>query len=194
MNRMHLPRIAGLLFCATFLLGASQCHQQKQEDQTNGSPVFVTTMSLQDTNGDTQTSFTAGQPVVLKLTVYNRSDAEQTLWFNSGEHYNFAIMNAGTGGIVWYWSANAGFEGVITKLVFQPHETQSFTAKWNQTDDSDLKLPLGQYEVFGGLTVTNLGKKISFPVDADTMAPYLPEPTQMSPTQYRSTLSMFTIE
>lgn len=193
MNRMNTLRVVGLLLCTTFLLGASQCQQKQQNDQTNGSPVFVTTLSLQDVNGNVKNTFEAGTPIVLKLTVYNRSDAVQTLSFGDSQQYNFAAVNAGTGSIVWYWSWNHFFLTMVTNLVFQPHETQSFTVNWDQTDNSGVQLPIGQYEIFGGMTGHLVGIGDSTPGNDDAMAPALPEPTQMSPTQFRSTLDMFTI-
>ncbi|HEX5340646.1 MAG TPA: BsuPI-related putative proteinase inhibitor, partial [Gammaproteobacteria bacterium] len=174
------------------LLGTSQC--QQQDDKTDGSPVFVTTLALQDANGNVQSSFTSGQTVVLKLTVYNRSDAVQSLWFSTSELYNFVVVDAGTATTVWNWSGQQAFNDSFTELTFQPHETQTFTVNWNQTDNSGLQLAGGQYEVFGGLTMYNRGGSEHAEDDADAMALDMPEPAQLAPTQYRSALSLFTLD
>lgn len=184
-------RILGILLCAGALLGTSQC--QQQDDKTDGSPVFVTTLALQDANGNVQSSFTSGQTVVLKLTVYNRSDAVQTFWFATSQQYNFAVVSASTANVVWCWAAQKFFAQVFTSLSFQPYETQSFTANWNQTDNNGIPLPAGQYEALGGLTMYNRGGVNDAEDNSDAMAGCAPQPSQMAPTQYRSDLLLFNI-
>jgi Intracellular proteinase inhibitor len=192
MALMRILRAAGIMLCAGAMLGASQC--QKQDDQTDGSPVFITSLSLQDTSGNALSTFSTGQTIVLKLTVYNRSDSTQTLWFNTSELYNFAVVNLGTATTVWNWSANQTFTDSFKSLTFKPYETQTFTEDWDQTDNSGVQLATGQYEIFGGLTMYNTGGSNYAEDDADAMAPGTPTATQLTPTQYRSVLSLFTID
>lgn len=188
----RILRIMGILLCASAVLGASQC--QKQQDQTDGSPLFVTTLSLEDTNGNVQDIFSAGQTMVLKLEIYNRSDAAQTLWFSSGEQYNFVVVDAGTATPVWTWSADKGFTQAFNELAFKPYETKIFTVNWDQTDNTGAQLASGQYEVMGGFTMYNRGGTNYAEDDADAMATGTPMPTQLTPTQYRSVLTLFTID
>lgn len=185
-------RTLGILLCAGMLLGTSRC--QKQDNQTDGSPLFVTSLGLEDANGALQDTFTAGQPITLKLTVYNRSNATQTLWFNTSQRYNFAVVNLGTSTVVWNWSANQVFTQAFTSMTFKPYETQTFSVTWNQTDNNASQLSSGQYEIMGGLTMYNRGGENYAEDDADAMATGVPIPTQMTPTQYRSVLTMFTIQ
>ncbi|HET7922486.1 MAG TPA: BsuPI-related putative proteinase inhibitor [Gammaproteobacteria bacterium] len=192
MKLKHALRILAMLPLLAALLGASQC--QQQEDKTDGSPLFVTTLSLEDTNGNVQSSFSAGETLVLKLTVYNRSDAEQTLWFNTGQMFNFVVVDEATATTLWNWSAQQTFSQSFTKLVFQAHETQSFTVNWDQTGNDGELLPVGNYEIFAGLTMYNRSGEDFAADNADAMAQGVPEASQMTPTQYRSILELFTLD
>ena len=187
----RILRSVAILLCTGAVLGTSQC--QKQDNQTDGSPVFVTSLSLEDTSGNVLSTFTTGQTIVLKLTIYNRSDATQTLWFNTGEQYNFAVVNLGTATTVWNWSASQSFTDLFNSLTFKPYETQTFTVNWDQTDNTGTQLATGQYEVFGGLTMYNTGGSNYAEDDADAMALGTPTAAQLTPTQYRSVLNLFTI-
>lgn len=185
-------RSAAILLSATAMLGTSQC--QKQDTKTDGSPVFVTTLSLLDSSSNVQTTFKSGQTVTLQLSIYNRTDASQTLWFNTSEQYNFAVVDLGTATTVWNYSINQTYTDSFTSLTFKPYETKIFTVKWDQTDNNGIQLSTGQYEILGGLTMYNTGGSNYAEDDNDAMAPGTPTATQLTPTQYRSVLSMFTID
>lgn len=185
-------RIAGILLCAGVVLGANQC--QKQDDKTDGSPTFITSLSLKDASDTVQSTFKAGAPITLELSVYNRSDSAQTLWFNTSEQANFAVVDAGTATVIWNYSATQSYTSGFTSLTFKAHETKTFTVTWDQTDNTGTQLASGEYEIMGGLSMYNRGGQDYAEDDADAMATGSPDATQLSPTQYRSVLTMLTIE
>ena len=187
---IRIMRASGLLMCAALLLGTSQC-QKNVANPLN----FVTNLSVLDANGNPAGSFSRGQSITLQLTVRNRSNGVQTLWFNTGEQFNFVAVNAGTTNVLWTSDNGGGFTQAFTNLTFQPGQSQTFTVTWNQTDNLGQLISSGNYEVFGGLTVFNTAGAGSPVNNADAMAIGAPAAvSQFTPSQYRSSLTEFSIQ
>lgn len=185
---IRIIRATGLLLCAALLLGTSQCQN------SDNSPNFVTTLSVMDANGNPSTSFSPGVAIQFQITVRNRSSSAQTLWFNTSEEFNFAVVDAGTTNVLWTSDNGGVFTPGFVSLTIPSNQTQTFTVSWNQTDDNGRTIASGNYEVFGGLTVCNTTGSSS-PCDiTDSMATGAPGSGQFAPTQYISTLTQFTIQ
>jgi hypothetical protein len=184
-------RVFLVFFVAALLLGNSNCTKQAS---TTDSPVFVTSLAIQDANGDATATFLQGATIQFVLSVRNRSTTSETLWFNTSEVTNFAVVEAGTGDAIW--SSDHGLSPVsgFQSLTFLPGEVKTFTVSWNQADDNGNAVGVANYEVLGGLTVYNTVGAGGAQDTADSMAVGLPSGSQMTPTIYRSSLTFFTIQ
>ncbi len=72
----HLSASLFMVLCAALLLGNSQC----QNNSASSSSTFVTTMAVEDANGNPETSFSSGQSIQLVLNVRNRTDTDQSIY------------------------------------------------------------------------------------------------------------------
>jgi hypothetical protein len=180
-----------LVFVATlFLLGNSNCSKQVS---TADSPLFVTSIAIEDANGIAASTFLQGATIQFVLSVRNRSTSSQTLWFNTGEISNFAVVQDGTGNAIWSSDHGQNFVAGFVSLTFLPGEVKTFSVSWNQADDNGNAVITGNYEVQGGLTVYNTVGAGGAADTGNSMAVGLPSGKQMTPTLYRSSLTFFTI-
>lgn len=214
----RLIRLSFFIVATMMLLGASNCTKNSSSD----APQFVTTLTVENTSAQQTASFSQGQTVQFVLTIRSRSDQPQSLFFNSDELVNLAVVDAGTATVVWACDSDssnvttascavtdtglstpattgAGFN----EIDFAAFETKTVTITWNQTDNSGAQVPVvpanpgtsttGQYEVMGGFTVFNATGPGDAADNGSSMAEGPPTASQLFPSVYRSTLAAFTI-
>lgn len=193
----RLIHVAGLSLIAAALLGASQCQNNSNNGIGPNGPNFVTTLAVEDANGNVASTFSSGDQIQFVLSVRNRSSTSQTLSFSTAQQYNFEVLNSGTSTEVWTWSLGQSFSQSTSSLTFQAGETQTFTVTWNQVNDTNQLVPIGSYEVIGGVTCTNSNNSSS---TSNSSASITCMPTgiatsdQLSPSVFISTLMSFTIQ
>ncbi|HEY3645370.1 MAG TPA: hypothetical protein VGM16_08535 [Gammaproteobacteria bacterium] len=157
-----MRRLIRLLFgiaAVMLLLGASNCSKNNDSD----APQFVTTLTVQNSSGQASAAFGQGTPIEFVLTIRNRTDQPQSLFFNSDELLNVAVVDAGTATVVWNCdnpatttttttaacafdasslsvpsSSGSGFN----EMDFAAFETKTITITWNQTDDNGAQVPV----------------------------------------------------
>lgn len=190
-----LMRIAGIAVCTVMLLGASQCQTTNNGAGPDG-PLFVTTLAVEDMNGNTVSTFSPSQQIQFVLSVRNRSTSSQTISFSTAQLYNFVVLNSGTATEVWTWSVGQTFSQNTTTLSIAAGQTQIYSFTWNQTDDSGQAVPSGNYEVIGGMTCTNSSSSSSSSSTTtnNCMPTGVPTSDQLVPSVYTSTLVPFTIQ
>lgn len=199
----RLFRTLAAVSCALLLLGNNNC----SKNSAANSPQFVTSLAIEDASGLPSSGFTTGTLIKFVLTIRNRSDQAQTLYFSTSELINFAVVQAGTANVVWNCdndtttaciiSQNLGAPSTTSgffQITFAPSETKTVTATWNQTDDSATQVNTGSYEVIGGFTVFNTTGPGSAADNGNSMAMGAPTSNQLFPTVFRSTLAPFTIQ
>lgn len=188
----RLLRLLALISAMLLLLGNSNCSKNNASD----APQFVTSLQMEDVNGNLASGFAPGATVKLVLNIRNRTTSTQTLWFNSSQLYNFAAVNSGTADVVWNWDSGQTFDSsAFTSLAFNAGETKTFTiGTWTLTDDNGTNLVTGNYEVFGGFTVYNTAGAGAAADNGSSMIAGQPTAAQMFPTVYRSTLQFFSIQ
>lgn len=194
---------------AALLLGASNCTKNNASD----APQFVTTLTVENTSAQPTTAFATGEAIQFLITIRNRSDQPQSLFFNSSELVNVAVVDTGTASVVWTCDGGTASACVISgnlgtssnEMDFLPFETKTVTVTWNQTDDAGAQVQVsdghnsatdtsGEYEVLGGFTVFNTTGLSDAADNGSSMAMGPPTAAQMFPSVYRSTLSAFTIQ
>lgn len=193
---MHLLlRSSGIILCAVALLGNTQC--QQSNNQTNGSPAFVTRMSVENASGNATTNFSPGQTIQFVLSVRNRSDIPQTITVQiCAPSFQVAVVKAGTSYVVFDGPTPGvqcqaiSLNGV--PLTFAAGETKTFTVSWNQSDSAGQLMSQGNYEVMGGITCWD-PSTVSYDT-VNCMPLTALTPSELTPTQFRSDLVAFTIQ
>ena len=193
----QLARAAGLGLLAVALLGNTQCQNTANNGIGPAGANFVTTLAVEDANGNATSSFFPGQQIQFVLSVRNRSTSSQTISFNTAQQHNFAVFDSGTATEVWTWSLGQVFAQQATTLTIPAGQTQTFTVVWNQTDDAGFAVASGNYEVFAGLTCSNSASSSnssSSSANTACMPSGVPGAGDLAPSVYVSTLVPFTIQ
>ncbi|MGA9855185.1 MAG: BsuPI-related putative proteinase inhibitor [Gammaproteobacteria bacterium] len=191
-----LRALFGLLL-AGMLLGSTQCQNTTNDGTNSDGPIFVTTLAVEDANGNAASSFSQGAEIQFVLSVRNRTSSSQTISFSTAQKYNFEVLDSGTATEAWTWSLGQSFTQSTTSLTFAAGETQTFTVTWDQVDDTDQPVPTGSYEVIGGMTCTNnssSSSSSSTSTSSTCMPTGIPTSDQLVPSVYISTLVPFTIQ
>ena len=200
---LRLFRLLAALSALALLLGNSNCSKNNASD----APQFVTSLTIQNSSSLPSSGFAQGDVIQFVLTVRNRTNAAQTLFFNSDEAVNFAVVNAGTADVVWNCdndlttcTASATLNGTsssgsgFTEIDLAAFETKSVTFSWTQLDNSGSQIATGNYEVLGGFTVYNTTGAGNAADNGNSMAQGQPTAAQLFPTVYRSVLTPFSIQ
>lgn len=210
-----LLRFTGIVLCAGVLLGNTQC-QQSGNAQINpptgtppkpvlpgNGPDFVTNVTIEDGNGNVSNSFTQGEEIQFVVSVRNRTNTEQSVNIQvCGPYAAMAVVDAGTADVVATgYTPELNCQAVNldgTPLAFAPGQTMTYTIQWNQQMyGSGNPVPPGNYEVMGGIYCWNAPSATN-PAGGwnttDCMAHGAPSASELTPTQFRSELTPFTIQ
>lgn len=76
--------------------------------------------------------------VTLTLTVSNPSSTPAQVAFNSGQHYDFTIIDGSTGTQLWRWSLGMGFTLALGTQSIPANGTLVYTAQWKPTQKGNL--------------------------------------------------------
>jgi hypothetical protein len=110
----------------------------------------VATVSDENPAMDVQAvEVTGGHKFVLK--VINISDKLLPFDFQSGQTYDFAVIDTLTGQEVWRWSRRMFFTQVLRKEAIRPNKDWTFEATWNHLDNDLNPVEPGKYAVVGSL-------------------------------------------
>jgi Intracellular proteinase inhibitor len=185
----------GLLLTG-MLLGSTQCQNTTNDGTNSNGPIFVTTLAVEDANGNAASNFSLGEQIQFVLSVRNRTDSSQTISFNTSQEYNFEVLDSGTATEVWTWSVGKLFAQHTSSLTFQAGQTMTFTVTWDQVDDSNQAVASGNYEVIGGVTCINnsTSSSSSSSTSSTCMPAGIPTSDQLVPSVFISTLVPFTIQ
>jgi len=110
---------------------------------------FSTTLTLRDSAGAANTSFTFGQAIQFDLEVLNQSSQPDTLQFPDAQLYDFYVLDSTTNRVRWQWSQNMSFTQVSTSLYFTANSSKSYSVLWNGVLPDGTQLPAGSYRARG---------------------------------------------
>lgn len=88
----------------------------------------------------------------LALTAKNLSNKLLPFQFDSGQTYDFAIIDPSTGQEIWRWSRRMFFSAVVRSEAIRPQREWKFEVEWNHRDNDLNVVPPGQYRVVGSIT------------------------------------------
>lgn len=121
---------------------------------TTGSD-FSTSLTLRDSAGAANTTFTYGQAIQFDLEVLNQSSQTDTLQFTDAQIYDFYVLDANTSTVRWYWSQNMTFAQTATSLTFAANSSKSYAVIWNGVLADGTQLPAGSYRARGVVTAVD---------------------------------------
>jgi hypothetical protein len=150
-------RIATLVgifvICAGTASSNRSCSFGSSDDSGDGGddPTFVTTLQLQDSEGNVTSSFQRGELIQMILTVRNRRDTAETIEFTDSRQSDFLVVRENSSSIVWQLSEGAAAPSPApSTLEFAPGETKTITTSWNQLEsDGGDQVRVGTYEARG---------------------------------------------
>ncbi len=141
------------VICAGTASSNRSCSFGSSGDSGDGGddPTFVTTLQLQDSEGNVTSSFQRGESIQMILTVRNRRDTTETIEFTDSRQSDFLVVRENSSGIVWQLSEESAAPSPgPTTLELGPGETETITISWDQTEsDSGERVRVGTYEARG---------------------------------------------
>ena len=93
-----------------------------------------------------------GEPLPMTLSITNASDQPVERTYNSGQRYDFVVLDS-TGMEVWRWSHDMAFIEIILQVTFDPDEKVTYREVWNQQTNDGEQVEPGIY----GLTAIDVG-------------------------------------
>lgn len=127
------------------------------EDEATG---FEVSLSLRDKFGQEANTFSTDETITLQLRVENTGDSAATLNFNNGQAYDFTVRNSADT-VVWTWSNDKSFTQATESTRFAAGEVRTYSADWDQEDNSNVAVPAGSYRAQGEVTATNLDDEVA---------------------------------
>jgi hypothetical protein len=97
-------------------------------------------------------SYAPGQPVHLRLEVFNDTGEAVHLRFNSSQQYDFEVLWEDQR--LWHWSADRMFAQVLTEETLAPGQRQEYEATWNGRLVDGVEAKPGEYVGRGYLTLS----------------------------------------
>jgi hypothetical protein len=90
-----------------------------------------------------------GEEVEMTLRLTNCGDNEATLYFATGQRYEFIVANSETGEELWRWSDGQSFTQALDEQVLANGEVVEYTETWPQTNTAGEQVPEGRYKISG---------------------------------------------
>ena len=87
-----------------------------------------------------------GEPLPMTLSITNGSDSQIERTYNSGQRYDFVLLD-GTGTEVWRWSHDMAFIEIILQETLDPGEKVTYREVWNQQTNGGEQVEPGIYEL-----------------------------------------------
>jgi intracellular proteinase inhibitor BsuPI len=97
-------------------------------------------------------SYAPGQPVHLRLEVFNDTREAVHLRFNSSQQYDFEVLWEDQR--LWHWSADRMFAQVLTAETLAPGQRREYEATWNGRLVDGVEAKPGEYISRGYLTLS----------------------------------------
>ena len=141
------PRRALLTFLSACILAAPAGGCAAHEEPVT-TPDFETRLVLKNAGGVEASEFQSGETITFSVTIRNRAAAPRTLTLPTSQTHD-CFVYAVDHKEVWRHSSGRMFAQMITELTFQPGESRTFIATWDQTDAKGRAAPAGGYEAVG---------------------------------------------
>jgi hypothetical protein len=122
------------------------------EQKTRDLIENVTTISEENPLLDVE-SVAVSEGHKLILTVTNTSDKLLPFRFDSGQSFDFAVIDPDSGQEIWRWSRKMFFTRVLRSEAIAAKRAWKFEAVWNHRDNDLDPVPPGTYQVIGIVAV-----------------------------------------
>ncbi|MGE5481323.1 MAG: BsuPI-related putative proteinase inhibitor [Bacteroidota bacterium] len=94
---------------------------------------------------------TGDRYAVFTLAVVNTAQDPAKLRFNTGQRYDFLVID-GQGREIWRWSKSRAFIQMLSEVTAAPRQLFAYTVVWDGKDDDGKPIAAGEYWVQGVLT------------------------------------------
>lgn len=122
------------------------------EQKTRGLADNVAKASEETVALDVQASAVPGGTRFV-LTVINSTDKLVPFSFKTGQTYDFAVIDPGSGQEIWRWSRRMYFSQVLRQEALRPNRNWTYEVTWNHRDNDLNAVAPGKYEVVGSVAV-----------------------------------------
>jgi hypothetical protein len=103
-------------------------------------------------------SYRPGEPVQLRVEVFNDAAEPVTLFFSSSQKCDFEVLWEDQ--LLWRWSADRVFAQMLTEETLAPGERRRYEATWaGRRSDGALARP-GEYNARGVLTTSSRADRV----------------------------------
>ncbi|MGH7909209.1 MAG: BsuPI-related putative proteinase inhibitor [Thermodesulfobacteriota bacterium] len=92
-------------------------------------------------------SYKLKEPIIMTLTVTNKSKETFHYSFRSSQVYDFVVKEDNKE--IWRWSTDKVFAQVIIEFTLAPGKSESFEESWEQVDNEGKNVSAGKYQVIG---------------------------------------------
>lgn len=92
-------------------------------------------------------TYSKGEPIIIKLKIFNCSDEEIVFHFRSSQRFDFSILKEKEE--IWRWSKDRFFAQVLGKVILEQDKIIIYEEKF------EAELKAGSYQVMGKLTSKN---------------------------------------
>ena len=144
--------------CLLLILLAAPVQTCGSEPAPTEAADLETHLTLKNASGKESTTFRAGEPLTLVVTIRNESDAIRTLALPSSQTCDFVISGP-AGKEIWRWSAGRMFAQMLTEVTLGAGESREFVATWDQTTKDRPSLAPGEYQAVGMVPVKAPGTR-----------------------------------
>lgn len=141
--------VSVLVFFLVFLSFSVSCFGENKEgystsdsnlesNQFEGFGIFLST---------NKSTYGIGEPIVIKLKVFNYSNKSIILHFRSSQRFDFSILKGKEE--IWRWSKDKFFAQVLGEVALEPGKIIVYEEKFEG------KLEAGYYKVIGSIIAEN---------------------------------------
>ncbi len=110
-------------------------------------PTYRAVLKTKSMDGIEKQVFNQGEPIVFSLTYQNLTNQNQLILLRSTQQYEIEAYDS-KDYLVWNWSRNKIFSYVLTDLNFAPNEIKTFEETWDQKDNNEQPIAVGNYNLF----------------------------------------------
>ncbi|MBI4566985.1 MAG: hypothetical protein HY719_01160 [Planctomycetes bacterium] len=127
---------------------------------STGTGTVDVKFDLKDAAGASQSVFAAGDKITFELVATNNSTTTASLVFPSSQQFDFSVQTRSCLScglpvlLIWQWSYGKAFTQAFTSVTLAPGQSKTFSAVWDQTDNTRMPVGGGDYSASGQLTVS----------------------------------------
>ena len=142
-----VTNVAKFLIVTFFLVGCTRQEILPAKEVLQMPSSFEQTEGIKVELKLNKPSYKLKEPIIMTLTVTNKSKETFHYSFRSSQVYDFIVREDNKE--IWRWLADMVFAQVITEFTLAPGKSESFEEIWEQIDNEGKNVSTGKYQVIG---------------------------------------------